>query len=104
MIVATTGPTTAAPSWRELAGARVVHEPRRGYGNAYLAGFAAARGAYIVMADADLTYDFNEIPRFLAELEDGADMVIGEPDAATSSRARCRGITATSATRCSRAS
>ncbi len=40
------------------AGARVIHEPRRGYGSAYLAGFAAARGHYIVMADADLTYDF----------------------------------------------
>jgi len=66
---------------RELAaaaGARVVHERRRGYGSAYLAGFAAARGDYIVMADADLTYDFNEIPRFLAELDDGADMVIGD--------------------------
>jgi glycosyltransferase involved in cell wall biosynthesis len=60
------------------AGARVVHEPRRGYGSAYLAGFAAARGDYIVMADADLTYDFEEIPRFLAALDDGADMVIGD--------------------------
>jgi glycosyltransferase involved in cell wall biosynthesis len=60
------------------AGARVIHEPRRGYGSAYLAGFAAARGAYIVMADADLTYDFAEIPRFLGELESGADMIIGD--------------------------
>src|SRR5215207_6126921 len=60
------------------AGARVVHEHRRGYGSAYLAGFAAARGRYIVMADADLTYDFNEIPRFLAQLEDGADLVMGD--------------------------
>jgi hypothetical protein len=60
------------------AGARVVHEPRRGYGSAYLAGFAAAGGEYIVMADADLTYDFDEIPRFVAELRDGADMVIGD--------------------------
>jgi len=59
------------------AGARVVHEARRGYGSAYLAGFAAARGRYIVTADADQTYDFAEIPRFLAELEQGADMVIG---------------------------
>jgi glycosyltransferase involved in cell wall biosynthesis len=66
---------------RELAaaaGARVVHESRRGYGSAYLAGFAAARGEFIVMGDADLTYDFGEIPRFLAELQDGADMVIGD--------------------------
>jgi glycosyltransferase involved in cell wall biosynthesis len=59
------------------AGAIVVHEPERGYGSAYLAGFAAARGRYILMADADLTYDFEEIPRFLSELNAGADMVIG---------------------------
>ena len=65
------GPLAAA------AGALVVHEPERGYGSAYLAGLAAARGRYIVMADADLTYDFAEIPRFLAALEAGADVVIG---------------------------
>jgi glycosyltransferase involved in cell wall biosynthesis len=62
----------------ELAGARVVSESRRGYGSAYLAGFAASRGRFIVMADADLTYDFNEIPRFVAALEEGAEMVIGD--------------------------
>jgi glycosyltransferase involved in cell wall biosynthesis len=45
------------------AGAIVIHEPERGYGSAYMAGFLVARGEYIVMADADLTYDFNEIPR-----------------------------------------
>jgi glycosyltransferase involved in cell wall biosynthesis len=60
------------------AGARVVHEPRRGYGSAYLAGLAAARGRYIVMADADLTYDWAEIPRFVSELEAGGEMVIGD--------------------------
>jgi glycosyltransferase involved in cell wall biosynthesis len=62
----------------EQAGARVVLEPRRGYGSAYLAGFAASSGRYIVMADADLTYDFKEIPRFVAALEEGAEMVIGD--------------------------
>jgi glycosyltransferase involved in cell wall biosynthesis len=41
-----------------LAGATVVEEPRRGYGSAYLAGLEAARGEFIVMIDADLTYDF----------------------------------------------
>ena len=60
------------------AGARVVHERRRGYGNAYMAGFTAAKGRHIVMADADLTYDFGDIPRFLAELEAGADLVMGD--------------------------
>jgi glycosyltransferase involved in cell wall biosynthesis len=59
------------------AGARVVHERRRGYGNAYMAGFAAAEGDHILMADADLTYDFDEAPRFLEELRNGADIVIG---------------------------
>ena len=60
------------------AGARVVHEPRRGYGSAYLAGFRAAQGQFIVMGDADLTYDFNEIPRFVENLEAGADLVMGD--------------------------
>jgi glycosyltransferase involved in cell wall biosynthesis len=62
----------------ERAGARVVVERRRGYGSAYLAGFAASQGRYIVMADADLTYDFNEIPRFVAALEEGAELVMGD--------------------------
>jgi glycosyltransferase involved in cell wall biosynthesis len=78
VIVADNGSVDGSAAIAELAGARVVHEPVRGYGSAYLAGFAAARGAYIVMADADLTYDFNEIPRFLATLEAGADMIIGD--------------------------
>ena len=60
------------------AGARVVTEPRRGYGSAYLAGFAAARGRYLVMADADLTYDFAEIPRFVEHLEKGSELVMGD--------------------------
>lgn len=60
------------------AGATVVHEPRRGYGSAYLAGLAAARGDYIVMADADLTYDFADIPRFVEKLAAGADLVMGD--------------------------
>ena len=60
------------------AGARVVHEPRRGYGSAYLAGFAAARGEYIVMLDADMTYPFKDIPRFVEELRDGAQLVMGD--------------------------
>ena len=60
------------------AGARVVHEPRRGYGSAYLAGFGAARGEYIVMLDADMTYPFDKIPRFVEELRDGAQLVMGD--------------------------
>jgi glycosyltransferase involved in cell wall biosynthesis len=69
--------TDGSAALAEAAGAHVVAERERGYGSAYLAGFAAARGRYIVMADADLTYDFNEIPRFVSELKDGGDVVIG---------------------------
>jgi glycosyltransferase involved in cell wall biosynthesis len=78
VIVADNGSEDGSAELALLAGARVVHEPRRGYGSAYLAGFAAASGEYIVMADADLTYDFEEIPSFLAALRDGADMVVGD--------------------------
>ena len=78
VIVADNGSMDDSAALAERAGARVVHQPVRGYGSAYLAGFAAARGTYILMADADLTYDFNEIPRFLAKLEAGADMIIGD--------------------------
>ncbi|HEY1540410.1 MAG TPA: glycosyltransferase family 2 protein [Solirubrobacteraceae bacterium] len=60
------------------AGARVVHEPRRGYGSAYLAGFAAARGEFVVMLDADMTYPFEEIPHFVEQLRDGAQLVMGD--------------------------
>jgi glycosyltransferase involved in cell wall biosynthesis len=78
VVVADNGSEDGSAELAERAGARVVHERRRGYGSAYLAGFAAARGRYIVMVDADLTYDFNEIPHFVAELDAGAEMVIGD--------------------------
>jgi glycosyltransferase involved in cell wall biosynthesis len=78
IVVADNGSEDDSARLAEQAGARVVVERRRGYGSAYLAGFAASRGRYIVMADADLTYDFNEIPRLVAELEKGAEMVIGD--------------------------
>jgi glycosyltransferase involved in cell wall biosynthesis len=78
VVVADNGSEDDSAGLAERAGAHVVVEQRRGYGSAYLAGFAASSGRYIVMADADLTYDFNDIPRFVAALEDGAEMVIGD--------------------------
>src|SRR5882757_106966 len=62
VIVADNGSDDESAAIASAAGAKVVHEPRRGYGSAYLAGFAAASGEVIVMADADLTYDFAAIP------------------------------------------
>lgn len=58
-------------------GATVIHPEKPGYGNAYLAGFAHAKGRFIVIGDADDTYDFSDIPRLLAPLEAGADFVVG---------------------------
>jgi glycosyltransferase involved in cell wall biosynthesis len=77
VVVADNGSEDGSPELAAAAGASVVHEERRGYGSAYLAGFAAAGGTYIITADADQTYDFAEIPRFISALENGADMVIG---------------------------
>jgi glycosyltransferase involved in cell wall biosynthesis len=78
VLVADNGSEDDSARLAERAGARVVVERRRGYGSAYMAGFEASRGRYIVMADADLTYDFNDIPRFVAALEAGAEMAIGD--------------------------
>jgi glycosyltransferase involved in cell wall biosynthesis len=78
VLVADNGSTDGSPQLAARAGARVIHEQRRGYGSAYLAGFANARGEYIVMLDADLTYPFELIPRFVEELQDGAELVMGD--------------------------
>ncbi|HET7759976.1 MAG TPA: glycosyltransferase family 2 protein [Gaiellaceae bacterium] len=77
VIVVDNGSTDGSGELARAAGAEVVDEPRRGYGSAYLAGLNAARGDYIVMVDADLTYDFGEIPRFVGELQNGAQFVVG---------------------------
>jgi glycosyltransferase involved in cell wall biosynthesis len=77
VIVVDNGSTDGSGDLARDAGAKVVKEPRRGYGSAYLAGLDVAQGDYIVMVDADLTYDFGEIPKFVRELENGAQLVIG---------------------------
>ncbi len=58
-------------------GAHVITEQRRGYGSAYLAGLTEARGAYVVMGDADETYPLQELAPFVDRLEAGDDLVIG---------------------------
>lgn len=58
-------------------GARVIHETRKGYGAALMAGLSAARGRYVVMADADDSYDWLAMAPFVRALEEGADLVIG---------------------------
>ncbi len=77
VLVADNNSTDRSAELAAAAGARVVHVRERGYGAAYLGGFRAARGKYLVMGDADLTYDFGEVPRFVQHLADGADLVMG---------------------------
>jgi glycosyltransferase involved in cell wall biosynthesis len=78
IVVCDNGSTDQSVAIAERLGARVVHQPVRGYGNAYLKGFASARGQYLIMGDADDTYDFTLIPKFLDLLTtQGYDFVTG---------------------------
>jgi glycosyltransferase involved in cell wall biosynthesis len=77
VIVADNGSTDASREIAERHGARVVRVEARGYGNALMDGIAAARGAFIVMGDADDSYDFREVPAFVAKLREGYDLVQG---------------------------
>jgi glycosyltransferase involved in cell wall biosynthesis len=78
VIVVDNGSIDGSAEIAAQAGARVIHERRRGYGAAYLRGFQEARGTYLVMGDADGTYEFTDIPRFIEPLvRSNYDMVIG---------------------------
>src|SRR6185503_8846539 len=77
VVVVDNGSTDRSAEIASAAGARVIHERRRGYGQAYLRGFSEARGDYIVMGDADDTYDFSNLDPLVAPLANGADMVLG---------------------------
>ncbi len=78
VIVVDNGSADSSAEIAEAAGARVIHERRRGYGAAYLRGFQEARGAYLIMGDSDDSYDFSDLERFVVPLErDGYDMVMG---------------------------
>lgn len=77
VIVADNGSTDGSPEIAERLGARVVHVEAKGYGNALMGGIAAASGKYVIMGDADESYDFGHIPRFLEQLRGGADLAMG---------------------------
>lgn len=77
VVVADNGSTDGSAEAARAAGARVVREERRGYGAAYRAGFAAACGDVVVMADADGTYDLSSLPAFLERINAGDDLVVG---------------------------
>lgn len=77
IVVADNGSDDGSQAIAEECRTRVICVPERGYGSALRAGIAAARGEYVIMGDADASYDFGEIPRFLAALREGHDLVIG---------------------------
>jgi Glycosyl transferase family 2 len=77
IIVADNGSTDGSQEIARRLGARLVHVEARGYGSALLGGFAAARGTYVVMGDADGSYDFGRLGPFIEKLREGNDVVIG---------------------------
>jgi glycosyltransferase involved in cell wall biosynthesis len=77
VVVADNGSTDGSIEIAERLGARVVRVDARGYGSALRAGITAARGAFIVMGDADDSYDFSEVPRFVEKWRQGNDVVMG---------------------------
>lgn len=77
VIVADNGSTDGSIEIAKRLGARLVHVPAKGYGSALMGGIAAARGRYVIMGDADGSYDFVEIPRFVQKLREGYDLVQG---------------------------
>lgn len=77
VIVADNGSTDQSVDIAMRLGARVVHVQAKGYGSALMGGIAAARGKFVIMGDADDSYDFLEVPRFVEKLRQGFDLVQG---------------------------
>jgi len=77
IIIADNGSTDASREIAGALGARVVDVTARGYGSALMGGIGAARGRYVIMGDADDSYDFGEAPKFVDKLREGFDLVQG---------------------------
>jgi len=77
VVIADNGSTDGSQEIAIRAGARVVDVPTRGYGSALMSGFEAARGRYVIMGDADDSYDFSNLGAFVEKLRKGFDLVMG---------------------------
>ncbi len=77
IVVADNGSTDESPEIARRLGARVVNVEEKGYGSALMGGISATRGKFVIMGDADDSYDFLEIPKFVEKLREGYDLVQG---------------------------
>lgn len=77
IIVADNGSTDGSQALAASLGARIIPVPTRGYGSALMGGIEAAKGRYVLMGDADDSYDFSEVPKFVAKLREGYELVQG---------------------------
>ena len=77
VLVADNGSSDGSQAIAEGLGARVVAVARKGYGSALLGGIAAARGRYVIMGDADNSYDFSDLDAFVEKLREGCELVMG---------------------------
>jgi glycosyltransferase involved in cell wall biosynthesis len=77
IVIADNGSTDGSPRIAKKLGARIIYVKEKGYGNALLGGFIAAKGKYIIMGDADDSYDFSDLNKFVDALEEGYDLVMG---------------------------
>jgi len=77
VVIGDNGSTDRSAHIAESLGARVVYEPVKGYGKALEAAIKAARGRYCIMADADDSYDWSDMQRFIEKLREGYDLVMG---------------------------
>lgn len=77
VLIADNGSTDGSPELAVQCGARVIHVPQRGYGSALMAGIRAAHGRFVIMGDADDSYDFSSLDAFVDRLRDGQQVVMG---------------------------
>ena len=77
IVVADNGSTDGSQEIAKLMGAQVIPVEAKGYGNALMGGITAARGRYVIMGDADDSYDFLDLERFMVKLREGHDLVMG---------------------------